>query len=55
MTDAVNTIWYATAIGIALIYQGFMARYFLNRRSDVARYVAEVPAWAREIVESMAK
>lgn len=55
MTNTVNTIWYATAIGIALIYQGIMARYFLNRRSDVTRYVAEVPAWAREVVESMAK
>jgi site-specific recombinase len=55
MTNDVNTIWYASIIGIALIYQGLMARYFLNRRADLARYVAEAPAWAREVVQSMAK
>jgi hypothetical protein len=53
ITNTINTIWYSTAVGIALIYQGLMARYFLNRRADLTRYITEVPNWAREVLESM--
>ena len=54
INNTVQTIWYSTAIVIALLYQGLMARYFLSRRSDLNRYLVEVPAWAREVVEAMA-
>ncbi|MDD1749397.1 MAG: hypothetical protein LUO89_05915 [Methanothrix sp.] len=55
LANSISTIWYTTAIAISLLYQGGMARYFLRRRSDVTRYLEEVPAWAREVAESMAK
>jgi hypothetical protein len=55
IADSISTIWYTSAIAISLLYQGAMARYFLKRRSDMERYLGEVPAWAREVVESMAK
>ena len=53
LTEAVDTLWYALIIGVALIYQGGMARAFLRRRADLARYLTEVPGWARSVVESM--
>jgi hypothetical protein len=55
ITNSIQVFWYTTVIVIALIYQGLMARYFLSRRSDLTRYRAEVPNWAREVVESMAQ
>jgi hypothetical protein len=55
LANSINTIWNTTIIAISLLYQGGMARYFLNRRSDMTQYVDEVPAWAREVVESIAK
>ena len=55
LANSINTLWYTTAIATSLLYQGGMARYFLKRRSDMTRYLEEVPAWAREVVESMAK
>ena len=55
LANSINTLWYTAAIAISLLYQGGMARYFLKRRSDMTRYLKEVPAWAREVVESMAK
>ena len=55
IANSISTIWYATAIAMSLLYQGAMARYFLRRRSDLTRYLEEVPAWARELVQSMAK
>jgi hypothetical protein len=53
LADSVTKAWYATVIAITVLYQGGMARYFHKRGADVARYL-EVPAWAREVVESMA-
>jgi len=50
MTNAVG----ATTIAVALLYQGGMARYFLKKRRDVERFLAEVPEWAREVVMQMA-
>ena len=52
---SISTIWYTTAITISLLYQGGMALYFRSRRSHVTRYLEEVPAWAREAVESLVK
>ncbi len=51
----VTTMWYTSLIVVSLVYQGGMALYFRRRGADVARYREEVPAWAREVVESMAK
>ena len=53
LTDALETLWYALIIAIGLVYQGGMARAFLRRRAAVTRYLTEVPAWARKVVESM--
>ena len=55
IANSINTMWYTTVVAISLLYQGGMALYFRSRRSDVTRYLEEVPAWAREVVESMAK
>ena len=55
IANSISTIWYTMAIAVSLLYQGAMARYFLKRRSDMTRYLEEVPAWARQVVESMAK
>jgi hypothetical protein len=55
IAKSISTIWYTTCIAISLIYQGGMALYFHRRWADVTRYIEEVPAWAREVVESMAK
>jgi hypothetical protein len=55
LADSINTIWYTTVIAVSLLYQGGMARYFLNRGSDLTQYLDEVPGWARKVVESMAK
>jgi len=49
----VRTTWYGIVLATTLLYQGGMARYFLRRRTDVARYLDEVPDWARRFVESM--
>jgi hypothetical protein len=48
-----RTTWFGCMLGVSLLYQGGMARYFLRRRGDVARYLAEAPAWARTFVASM--
>lgn len=55
IANSISTIWYTTAIAISLLYQGGMALYFRSRRPDVTRYLKEVPVWARELLESMAK
>lgn len=55
LANSVSIVWYATIIAVALLYQGGMARYFLKRRAEVARYRAQVPAWAREVLDAMAK
>ena len=55
IANSISTIWYTTTIAISLLYQGGMALYFRSRRSDVTRYLKEVPVWAREVVQSMAK
>lgn len=55
IANSITTIWYTTVIAVSLLYQGGMALYFRSRRSDVTRYREEVPVWAREVVESMAK
>jgi hypothetical protein len=55
IVNSITTIWYTTVIVVSLLYQGGMSLYFRNRRSDVTRYLEEVPVWAREVVESMAK
>ena len=54
IADSVSAVWYTTIIAISLFYQGGMALYFRSRRSDVTRYLEEVPVWARKVVESMA-
>lgn len=54
LANSVSTVWFATLIAVSLLYQGGMARYFLKRRAEVARYRAQVPAWAREVLDSMA-
>ena len=54
LAESMNQVWYATVIGVALLYQGGMALYFHRRSAVLARYVQAVPAWARELVESMA-
>jgi len=55
LADSINRTWYTSVIGISVLYQGGMARYFHRRRDDVARYRQAVPPWAREVVEAMAK
>ena len=55
IANSITTIWYTTVIAVSLLYQGGMALYFRSRRSDVIRYLKEVPVWAREVVESMVK
>ena len=54
MTDAITKAFGATVIGVPLLYQGGMARYFLRKRRDVERFLAEVPEWARDVVVQMA-
>jgi hypothetical protein len=54
LADSISTVWYATVIAVSLLYQGGMARYFLGRRSDMTRYLLDVPTWTREFLESMA-
>jgi uncharacterized membrane protein HdeD (DUF308 family) len=53
LSEAVNTLWYGLVIVIGLAYQGSMARYFLRRKADVARYSEGVPEWARRVVQSI--
>jgi hypothetical protein len=36
-------------------HQGGVALYFRSGRSDLTRYLEEVPVWARKVVESMAE
>jgi hypothetical protein len=55
LADSISRTWYTCVIGISVLYQGGMARYFHRRRNDVSRYLAAVPAWARDVVEAMAK
>jgi len=55
IANSISTVWYTAIIAISLLYQGGMALYFRSRRFDVIRYLKEVPVWAREAVESMAK
>lgn len=53
LTALVSTAWYGSVLLVSLLYQGGLARYFLGRRAAVARYLEEVPAWARTFVASM--
>jgi len=53
LLDSMTTTVYATVIAVTLLYQGGLARYFWRRNSDVARFNAEIPAWAREVVVRM--
>jgi len=55
LATSITTMWYTTLIAVSLLYQGGMALYFRGRRHDVTRYLEEVPAWAREVVESMGR
>lgn len=55
LTDSISETWYATVIAVSLLYQGGMARYFQGRGKAVAAYLEAVPAWVREVVESMAR
>lgn len=48
--DSINTAWYAMVIGVAVLYQGGLARYFARRRADVDSLLREVPQWARELL-----
>lgn len=54
LAESVSTVWYTAVIAIAVLYQGGMARYFLNRRAAIDRYRQATPSWAREVVEAMA-
>jgi len=53
LLDSMTTAVYATVIIVALVYQGGMARYFSRKRPDVERFNAEVPHWARAVIEGM--
>lgn len=53
LVDSVNTLVYATVIGVAVLYQGGMARYFLRRGTMIATYRARSPEWARKLVEEL--
>lgn len=53
LMDSMTTTVYATVIAVALLYQGGLARYFWRRKSDVARFNSEIPAWAREVAVRM--
>jgi len=53
MADTLTRILYPTLIATVVIVQGLMARYFLRKRADVARYLDEAPEWARKVVESV--
>jgi hypothetical protein len=54
LSNAMTNVVGATTIAVALLYQGGMARYFLRRRRDVERFLAEIPEWARDVVMQMA-
>jgi hypothetical protein len=54
LADSIATTWYWAVIGITVLYQGGMARHFLARRADVESYRRQAPAWARQLVETMA-
>jgi hypothetical protein len=41
--------FYGTVIGLSVIFQGANAAYYFTRRKYVARYVAETPAWVRDL------
>ncbi len=49
LAGSISTAWYAMVIGIAVLYQGGLARYFARRSNDVESYRREVPSWAREL------
>jgi len=52
LMDSVTRLVYSVVMGVSILYQGGMARYFLNRRNDVALYL-DSPDWARSIAQSM--
>jgi len=53
LTDWMTTTIYSAFLGTTLLYQGGLALYFLRRRPMLERYLAETPAWARSVVESL--
>ena len=52
LVQSVTRLAYAVVMGVSILYQGGMARYFLKRRNDVATYLAS-PDWARSLALSM--
>jgi uncharacterized membrane protein HdeD (DUF308 family) len=44
---------YTTVILASFLMQGAMARMYFRRRQAAARYVAEVPAWIRQVVQGL--
>jgi hypothetical protein len=48
-----NTLIYKLFIGVTLLYQGGMARYFLRCRPMIDTYLRECPEWARRIVAGL--
>jgi hypothetical protein len=53
LVGTATTVVYGTLIAVALAYQGGMALYFLRQRALMARYLREIPPWAREVVEAL--
>lgn len=51
LTGSVTRSMYAAFIAATLLYQGFMALRFRRLAPVLARYVARVPEWAREVLE----
>ena len=52
LIDSVTRLFYSVVMAVSILYQGGMARYFLERRNDVAIYLAS-PDWARSLAQSM--
>jgi hypothetical protein len=53
LSNSMNTLVYGVFIGVTLLYQGGMARYFLRCRPKIDTYLQECPEWARRIVAEL--
>ena len=50
LAESLTSLIYSTFLVVTLLYQGGLARYFLQRRAMVEALLRESPEWARRVV-----
>ena len=58
LESVASTVFYGVylgMIGLAVVFQGGLATYYALRRRNVATYLEQVPAWARDTLDEVVR